>query len=157
VRVSRSMLAPAFDDAALSYTRISFQRARAMFVVASRYVNEIIADLLKHVTDSQWRVREACCGAIADILRGRRWPELRDHIAPLWSKLFRALDDVKESVRVAAEAALKRCVAVALPLSCVLLRCVSQKVGWAGLGVAVGDALLPCVVGTTTMCFVHSC
>lgn len=73
-----------------------------------RYVNEIIADLLKHVTDSQWRVREACCGAIADILRGRRWPELRDHIDTLWSKLFRALDDVKESVRIAAEAALKR-------------------------------------------------
>jgi proteasome component ECM29 len=71
-------------------------------------VDVIIKDLLVHITNGQWRVRESSCAAIGDILRGRRWPELRDHLAQLWSRLFRALDDVKESVRVAAAGACKR-------------------------------------------------
>jgi len=80
------------------------------------YVHEILEDLLDHISDSQWRVRESSCAAIGDILRGRRWPDLRNHLHLLWSRLFRALDDVKESVRVAAASASKRIAKVTVGL-----------------------------------------
>ena len=73
-----------------------------------QYIFAILDDLCKSITNGQWRIREACCGAISDLLRGRRWPHLKKHIVLLWEMLFRALDDVKESVRLAAFSACKR-------------------------------------------------
>ena len=72
------------------------------------FMAQIMAELLSNITSNQWRNREACCGAIADVLRGRRWNEVGEYLVELWQKCFRALDDVKESVRTAAQAACKR-------------------------------------------------
>ena len=47
---------------------------------------------------------EPCaCGA----LQGRRWAEVRAHLAEMWSVTLRCADDIKESVRVAAAGALR--------------------------------------------------
>lgn len=49
-----------------------------------KYLKEIIDDLLKNVSAKQWRTRESCCGAIADVLRGRRWDEIGEFMVRLW-------------------------------------------------------------------------
>lgn len=45
--------------------------------------------------------------ALADLLRGRTLEAALDKIDPLWSTLFRVVDDIKESVRKAAQGALR--------------------------------------------------
>ena len=44
-----------------------------------KYLMEIIHELQTNLTSNQWRVRESCCGAIQDIVRGRTFtgPELQ--------------------------------------------------------------------------------
>ena len=54
------------------------------------------------MTSNQWRVRESCCEALQDLLRGRTLESATDVLPNLWSDLFRVMDDIKESVRVAA-------------------------------------------------------
>jgi proteasome component ECM29 len=54
------------------------------------------------IVDRQWRSREGSCSAIADLIHGRQLAELEPYRQELWSLCFRALDDIKESVRVAA-------------------------------------------------------
>lgn len=49
-----------------------------------------------------WRNREASCNALADLLQGRRWPDLKNKLADIWTMVLRAVDDIKESVRAAA-------------------------------------------------------
>ena len=54
-----------------------------------------------------WRNREASCNALADLLQGRRWPELKDKLTDIWTMVLRAVDDIKESVRAAAASLVK--------------------------------------------------
>ena len=61
----------------------------------------IIQDLLIHIVDRQWRVREASCHAIADLIHSRQLSDVEPFLSELWNLCFRALDDIKESVRVA--------------------------------------------------------
>ncbi|RKP36670.1 proteasome stabiliser-domain-containing protein [Dimargaris cristalligena] len=73
------------------------------------YFEPILNDLLREMGNRQWRVREASCLAVADLLGTKTRLESRDlapFLEPLWRMAFRALDDVKESVR---EAGLKTC------------------------------------------------
>jgi proteasome component ECM29 len=56
----------------------------------------------KQLTSNQWRVRESCCLALQDLLRGRTLESALDSVPELWHKLFRVMDDIKESVRIAA-------------------------------------------------------
>ncbi|KXZ47233.1 hypothetical protein GPECTOR_37g239 [Gonium pectorale] len=62
----------------------------------------ILTDLLREMGGRLWRNRQAACSAAADLMQGRRWPELAPHMAQLWTMTFRAMDDIKESVRRAA-------------------------------------------------------
>ena len=48
------------------------------------------------------RVRESCCSGLTDLLRGRTLEDALDTLALLWQDVFRVMDDIKESVRVAA-------------------------------------------------------
>ena len=45
--------------------------------------------------------------ALADLLRGRTLENALDRMCPLWETLFRVVDDIKESVRKAAQSALR--------------------------------------------------
>ena len=67
-----------------------------------KYLTEILQELLHNLTSNQWRVRESCCYAFQDVLRGRTLEDALDVLPQVWSDLFRVMDDIKESVRLAA-------------------------------------------------------
>ncbi|KAK9810293.1 hypothetical protein WJX72_008148 [[Myrmecia] bisecta] len=79
---------------------------RALVAEPKKTVDEhfdaIVAELLKEMGGRLWRNREASCLALSDLLQGRRWPEIKGVFEPMWSMTLRALDDIKESVRLAA-------------------------------------------------------
>jgi len=68
-----------------------------------QYIQPVLRDLLDHCIDTQWRTREASCNALADLLATREYEEVADTLKELWERCFRVLDDIKESVRKAAE------------------------------------------------------
>ena len=47
------------------------------------------------------------CNAVHDLLRGRVLDDIVDQLPILWENLFKVRDDIKESVRLAADTALK--------------------------------------------------
>ncbi|KAI8088970.1 proteasome stabiliser-domain-containing protein [Halteromyces radiatus] len=67
-----------------------------------KYFNEIIDDVLKGLGNRQWRVREASCAAVTDLVQGRQLAQIEPYLESLWQMCFRALDDIKGSVRQAA-------------------------------------------------------
>jgi len=67
-----------------------------------RFLPAILAELQKELTSAQWRVRESCCVGLTDLLRGRTLDDALDTLTLLWQDIFRVMDDIKESVRVAA-------------------------------------------------------
>lgn len=73
--------------------------------VMDKYAANITEDVILHLTDPQWRVRESCCYAVADLLKSCPADNIIDHLPKLWETLLRVRDDIKESVRKAAEAA----------------------------------------------------
>ncbi|KAF9969044.1 hypothetical protein BGZ73_008786, partial [Actinomortierella ambigua] len=66
------------------------------------YFDVIIRDLLTGIGARAWRTRESSCLAMADLLQGRTVEEIEKYLEEIWNMSFRALDDIKESVRVAA-------------------------------------------------------
>ncbi|KAK2816960.1 hypothetical protein Q5P01_025151 [Channa striata] len=75
--------------------------------LVDKYLKEILQDVLSNLTSNTWRVRESSCLALNDLVRGRQADDLTDYLAEMWETLFRVLDDIKESVRKAADLALK--------------------------------------------------
>ncbi|TPX72617.1 hypothetical protein CcCBS67573_g05715 [Chytriomyces confervae] len=67
----------------------------------------IVKDLLKGLGDRMWRTRESSCLALSELLHGRQLDQVKPFLQEVWSMCFRALDDIKESVRVAAFATCK--------------------------------------------------
>ncbi|XP_027329154.1 proteasome adapter and scaffold protein ECM29 [Abrus precatorius] len=63
----------------------------------------IIDDLLVQCGSRLWRSRESSCLALADIIQGRKFYEVEKHLKRLWSGAFRAMDDIKETVRISGE------------------------------------------------------
>ena len=69
---------------------------------------DIIADIEENMLAPQWRVRESCCNALCDLLKGgRNLDSISFKFGSFWDLLFKLADDIKESVRVSAELALK--------------------------------------------------
>ncbi|KAK3880878.1 hypothetical protein Pcinc_014654 [Petrolisthes cinctipes] len=68
-----------------------------------KYFDPILTDIINNLTHSLWRVRESCCNALADLLRRQSAAQALDRINEIWGTLFRVCDDIKESVRKAAE------------------------------------------------------
>ncbi|RMZ81948.1 hypothetical protein DV737_g2240, partial [Chaetothyriales sp. CBS 132003] len=63
----------------------------------------IMEDLLKSVLSGrEWRAREASCAAITDLVQGRDIEKYEKYLDEIWSVAFKVLDDVKETVRLAA-------------------------------------------------------
>lgn len=67
------------------------------------HFSSVIQYCLKSISSRQWRVREAACGALRDALVSRSWKEVKDDLKMFWYYVFRAMDDIKESVRKVAE------------------------------------------------------
>lgn len=69
------------------------------------YHNEILAELLANLTSPQYRVRQSCCLALQDFLKGAGNRSIHDSVHAmheLWSGLFRVMDDHHEQTRLAA-------------------------------------------------------
>ncbi|XP_068278547.1 proteasome adapter and scaffold protein ECM29 isoform X3 [Nyctibius grandis] len=75
--------------------------------MVDKYMKEILDDLISNLTSSLWRIRESSCLALNDLLRGRALDDIIDKLPEIWEILFRVQDDIKETVRKAAELALK--------------------------------------------------
>ncbi|XP_042400814.1 proteasome adapter and scaffold protein ECM29-like isoform X2 [Zingiber officinale] len=59
----------------------------------------IVDDLLAQSGSRLWRSREASCYALADLIQGRKFSEVSRHLKSIWTIAFRAMDDIKETVR----------------------------------------------------------
>ncbi|GAW14499.1 hypothetical protein ANO14919_039020 [Xylariales sp. No.14919] len=78
------------------------------------HFDAIMADLLKSILDGrEWRVREASCAAISDLIGGQPYPKYEKYYVDIWQVALRVLDDQKGSVR---EAALKLCIGLSKTL-----------------------------------------
>ncbi|KAL5597017.1 hypothetical protein BROUX41_006313 [Berkeleyomyces rouxiae] len=62
----------------------------------------IMNDLLKSIVGKEWRVREASCSAISDLIQGRNYSQYEKYYSHLWVVSLKVIDDVKGSVRKAA-------------------------------------------------------
>ncbi|PSR90112.1 Proteasome-associated protein [Actinidia chinensis var. chinensis] len=63
------------------------------------HLDIIIDDLLIQCGSRLWRSREASCLALADIIQGRKFDQVGKHLKRIWTVAFRAMDDIKETVR----------------------------------------------------------
>ncbi|XP_076089191.1 proteasome adapter and scaffold protein ECM29-like isoform X1 [Mytilus galloprovincialis] len=70
-----------------------------------KFISQILYDLNKNLTSTQWRIRESSCLAVNDLLRGRPLDDVVDQLPELWENCLRVRDDIKESVRNAADLA----------------------------------------------------
>ncbi|KAM3429868.1 hypothetical protein MY4824_008011 [Beauveria thailandica] len=71
-----------------------------------QHFDAIMEDLLKSILGREWRMREASCAAIAELVHGRPFVQYEKYYRDIWTAALKVLDDVKGSVR---EAALKLC------------------------------------------------
>ncbi|KAH7402028.1 proteasome stabiliser-domain-containing protein [Phaeosphaeria sp. MPI-PUGE-AT-0046c] len=67
-----------------------------------KHFDAIMDDLLASILGKEWRVRQACCAAIADLVQGRSVEKYEKYLSQVWDKCFKVLDDIKETVRVSA-------------------------------------------------------
>ncbi|KAE8350170.1 proteasome stabiliser-domain-containing protein [Aspergillus coremiiformis] len=71
--------------------------------IIGTHFDEIMDDLLKSMmTGREWRVRQASCAAIADLIQGRLPEKYSKYMEEIFMKAFKLIDDIKETVRVAA-------------------------------------------------------
>lgn len=82
--------------------------------VIEGHFDAIITDLLKSIHGKEWRVRQASCAAISDLIGGRPFQQYEKYYGEIWTKALKVLDDVKSTVR---EAAMKLCMGMANTLT----------------------------------------
>ncbi|KAI4104496.1 MAG: hypothetical protein L6R37_003239 [Teloschistes peruensis] len=81
-----------------------------------QHFDSIMSDLLKNILGKEWRTRQACCAAVADLVQSRPAAKYQKYVGEIWTLTFKAIhlyeqlivgkvcDDIKESVRTAAMA-----------------------------------------------------
>lgn len=74
--------------------------------VLSTHFDDILDDLLKSILGREWRMREASCAAISELIQGQPFIKYEKRYREIWTSALKVLDDVKGSVR---EAAFKLC------------------------------------------------
>ena len=75
--------------------------------VIDQYSEEIVSELLANLHNTAWRIRQSCCVAVGNFLNGRSLDSVLEYLPQLWTMCLRDMDDIKESVRNAAEVACK--------------------------------------------------
>ncbi len=81
--------------------------------VMDTHFESIMKDLLKSILGKEWRVREASCAAISDLVSGRPFQKYESYYKDIWTCALKVLDDVKATVR---NAALHLCIALSTTL-----------------------------------------
>lgn len=75
--------------------------------VIDEFKDDIVAELLANLHNPTWRIRQSCCVAVGNFLNGRSLDSVLEYLPQLWTMCLRDMDDIKESVRNAAEVACK--------------------------------------------------
>ena len=57
--------------------------------IINDHFDSIIADLLKNILGKEWRVRQASCAAIADLVQGRPLDKYEKHLSRIWTLTFK--------------------------------------------------------------------
>lgn len=65
------------------------------------FLKEILEELLRGMSNKEWRVREASALALLYLMQTQQEEKLASHFLEIWTMAFRVVDDIKESVRVA--------------------------------------------------------
>lgn len=65
------------------------------------YHEGILKELLTGMGNKEWRVREASTVALTDLLQALNKDKYQDRMEEIWTMGFRAIDDIKDSVRKA--------------------------------------------------------
>ncbi|KAL2161699.1 hypothetical protein VTH06DRAFT_8261 [Thermothelomyces fergusii] len=81
--------------------------------VLETHFDAIMQDLLKSIFGKEWRVREASCAAISDLVSGQPFPKYERYYKNIWASALKVLDDVKGTVR---NAALHLCISLSTTL-----------------------------------------
>jgi len=68
----------------------------------NQHFDNIMEDLLSSILGKEWRVRQASCAALADLVQGRPFDKYEQYLSRIWTRTFKVMDDVKSSVRDAA-------------------------------------------------------
>ena len=66
------------------------------------HFNHIMEELLHQLGSNLWRNRQSAAAALSDLIQGRTWRELQPFFERVWVGVFRVIDDIKETVRIAA-------------------------------------------------------
>ncbi|KAK1249376.1 hypothetical protein MKX07_002892 [Trichoderma sp. CBMAI-0711] len=66
------------------------------------HFDAIMEELLKSIHGREWRMREASCAAISELLTGVPFQRYEKYYREIWAKAVKVFDDVKGSVREAA-------------------------------------------------------
>lgn len=70
--------------------------------VISQYFDLILEELLTGMGNKEWRVREASTLALLQLVQSQPRDKFEASILNIWTMAFRAMDDIKESVREAS-------------------------------------------------------
>ena len=60
-------------------------------VVIDQHFDDIMGDLLKNILGKEWRVRQACCAAIADLVQGRQLEKYEKYLDKIWTLTFKVI------------------------------------------------------------------
>ncbi|XP_073008804.1 uncharacterized protein [Typha latifolia] len=90
------------------------------------YFDLIMDDLLAQSGSRLWRSREASCLALADIIQGRKYSQVSKHLRSIWTAAFRAMDDIKETVRNSGDSLCRAVSSLTIRLCDVSLTAVSD-------------------------------
>ena len=63
--------------------------------VTEKFFDSIMDDLLKNILGKEWRVRQACCAAIADLIQGRPLKKYERYLNQIWTLTFKVWQVVK--------------------------------------------------------------
>lgn len=107
-----------------------------------KHFSSIIEDLLANIVGKEWRVRQACCAAVGDLIQGRRLEKIQPYLDQIWSLCFKVLDDIKDSVRKAASE-------LARVLTGILIRSLETSEGKAAATENMLKSVLPFLLSTS--------
>jgi proteasome component ECM29 len=71
--------------------------------VLDTYFDDILKDLLVSILGREWRVRQASCAALSELIQGRPFEKYEKYYQQIWANALKVLDDVKATVRSAAQ------------------------------------------------------
>ena len=104
------------------------------------HFDQILDDLLTNIVVKEWRTRQACCAAIADLIQGQPLAQYESRLTEIWTMAFKVADDIKDSVRVAA-------MSLAKNLTGILIRSLEAGEGASAKANAMLEQVLPFLLG----------